>query len=65
MITDTELKLKGMEALIVALGKVQAERFINLVRREPFDYTRWQRQLWPDKSVEELSQLAMRNRQQP
>lgn len=64
MTTDTELKLKGMEALIVALGKVQAERFISLVIREPFDYTRWQRQLWPDKSVEELSQLAMRNRQQ-
>ena len=36
MITDTEIKLKGMEALIKALGEVHAERFITLVLREPF-----------------------------
>ena len=59
MITDTEIKLKGLEALINALGEVQAERFISLVLREPFDYTAWQKKLWQDKSVEQISSLAM------
>ncbi len=59
MITDTEIRSKGLEALISALGEVQAERFISLVLREPFDYTTWQKKLWQDKSVEQLSGSAM------
>jgi len=61
-ITDTEVKLKGMEALITALGEVQAEKFISLVMREPFNCTEWQRDLWNDKSVEEISKMAMEHR---
>lgn len=64
-ITDTELKLRGIEALIAALGVVQAERFVSLILREPFDYTQWQRDLWPDKSLEEISRLAMDNWNRP
>jgi hypothetical protein len=41
---------------------VQAEKFISLIQREPFDYTRWQRTLWSDKGIEEISQGAMRHR---
>jgi hypothetical protein len=59
MITDTEIKQKGIKALIAELGNVQAERFISLIIREPFDYTKWQRDLWPDESVESLSKKAM------
>jgi hypothetical protein len=62
MITDTELKIQGIETLIKALGELNAERFITLLLREPFDYTQWQRNLWPDKSIEELSQMAMQKR---
>jgi hypothetical protein len=29
---------------------------------EPFDYTEWQRALWEDKSVEEISRMAMTHR---
>ena len=63
MMTDTEIKLKGVEVLIGALGEVQAERFISLMLREPFDYTQWQRQLWPTQSIEQISHLAMQLRQ--
>jgi hypothetical protein len=63
MITDTEIKATGFRALIAALGDVQAEKFIALIQREPFDYTQWQRALWPDKSVEEISQAAMKKHQ--
>ncbi len=63
MITDTEIKLQGVEALIMALGEVQAERFISLILREPFDYTEWQQKLWPAQSIEQISQMAMAQRQ--
>jgi hypothetical protein len=59
MSTDTEVRLRGLRALVEALGTVEAERFITLILREPFDYTQWQRQLWAEKSVDELSQAAM------
>jgi len=60
-ITDNEIKSQGIEALISSLGEVQAERFISLILKEPFDYTEWQKKLWSDKSIEEISSMAMRN----
>lgn len=60
MITDTEVKIKGVRALTESLGKVEAERFIALIQREPFDYTKWQRTLWEGLSVEEISRNAKR-----
>jgi hypothetical protein len=59
MSTDTELRIRGFRALTEALGEVEAERFIALMLREPFDYTKWQKKLWLDKSVDELSKAAM------
>lgn len=61
-LTDTEIKVKGVETLITAMGELDAERFITLILREPFDYTKWQRNLWNDKSIEEISQMATKNR---
>ena len=52
MITDTEIKMIGVKALTDALGEVNAERFISLIMREPFDYTKWQGHLWDGRSVE-------------
>jgi hypothetical protein len=62
MMTDEEIKVQGLRALVAALGDVQAERFVSLMTRAPFDYTKWQASLWLDKSVEELSREAMRLR---
>jgi len=45
MMTDTELKIKGFNTLVDTLGEVDAERFITLILREPFDYTKWQKHL--------------------
>lgn len=60
MISDTEIRIRGVEALMETLGSVDAERFIALIQREPFDYTKWQRTLWKDQSVEEISRRAMK-----
>ena len=62
MITDEELKVEGLKALTEALGDVQAEKFIALIIRSPFDYTKWQRKLWVEKSIEEIRDAAMKLR---
>ena len=62
MRTDTVVKNEGVNALLKVLGKVDAERFIALMLREPFDYTEWQYGLFEDKSIEEICQRAMEYR---
>lgn len=41
MKTDTIIKQEGINALISQLGYVDAERFLVLITKEPFDYTKW------------------------
>jgi hypothetical protein len=60
MHTEMALRDEGMKILIDKLGRVEAERFISLIVREPFDYTEWQKELFNDLSVKELSRLAMK-----
>ena len=59
MITDTEIKVKGAQVLTQYLGNVEAERFIALIQRESFDYTKWRQGLDEDLSIEEISRKAM------
>ena len=65
MSTDTEVRIRGLRALVETLGPVDAERFITLILGEPFNYTQWQRPLWAEKSVDALSQAAMAMRSAP
>jgi hypothetical protein len=60
MYREMTLRNEGMKILINNLGRVEAERFISLIIREPFDYTEWQRDLFDNMSVKELSNLAMK-----
>ena len=60
--TETEIRLQGFLALTKALGMVDAERFIALIQREPFDYTQWQNKLFESSTVKELSKTAMLER---
>jgi hypothetical protein len=62
MKSDAELRIEGLRALCDALGFLEAERFVSLILREPFDYTQWQRTLWPERSVSEISEMAMESR---
>ena len=64
MLTDTEIKKKGLSVLIDNLGDVDAEKFISLIIKEPFDYTEWQSTLWNKQSVEQVSEKAMLYRKQ-
>lgn len=62
MITDTEIKVKGVEILSQYMGDVEMERFIALIQREPFDYTQWRQNLGIDETIEEISKKAMKLR---
>jgi hypothetical protein len=56
--TDTEIKIKGMEILTKNMGLVETERFISLIQREKFDYTKWQRHLFKNLTIKEISKKA-------
>ena len=58
MKTEAEIRMKGMQALISALGLVEAERFLVAVSRDKFDYTEWRRTGLPEIAIEELSAAA-------
>lgn len=59
MKVDTEIKVLGFEILTKHLGLVEAERFVSLIQRENFDYTKWRQRLFAGMSGEEISQRAM------
>lgn len=58
MKTEAEIRMKGMQALISALGLVEAERFLAAVSREKFDYTQWRKVNLPEMSIDEIAVAA-------
>jgi hypothetical protein len=52
MRSNAVLRDEGLRVLAEQLGIVEAERFIALMRREPFDYTEWRQGLYEDVSLE-------------
>lgn len=59
MLTDTELKINALKILTEHLGVIETERFIGLLQKERFDYTKWQRHLFDNLTVKEISKKAM------
>jgi hypothetical protein len=58
--TETVLMKTGMKILIERLGNIEAERFVSILLREPFDYTEWRKDnLCVGMTVEEISKEAM------
>jgi len=64
MKTDTLIRAEGMNTLINNLGLVEAERFIMLIQKETFDYTKWQETLFEEMTIDEIYNNAaeLRNR---
>ena len=55
MSTEAEIRVKGMQALIGALGLVDAERFMAANSRDRFNYTEWRRLGLPNMGLQELA----------
>lgn len=52
---------KGMRCLNSELGILDAERFVTLLLREPFDYTEWRKEnLFSDMSLDQIIDEADR-----
>jgi hypothetical protein len=58
--SETVLRLEAMNVLVEKLGLVDAERFIDFVKRDKFDYTEWQRNLWKGKTIDEINEMAIK-----
>lgn len=63
MESNTVLKDEGMRILTEQLGLVEAERFIALLRREPFDYTEWRQRLYKDVPLDQFLRDAQELRE--
>ena len=59
---DTILLDTGMNVLVEKLGLLEAERFVFLVNKEPFDYTQWRQNLFEGMTGREISAMAMEQR---
>jgi len=59
MKSDTALRCDGMRVLSETLGVVEAERFIAIILREQFDYTKWRQDLFKDVPLETFLEDAM------
>jgi hypothetical protein len=57
--SDTTIMEVGMRSLVDSLGVVDAERFITILIREPFDYTKWQRNLFNNMTIDEINAEAV------
>jgi hypothetical protein len=58
MKTDNEIINAGFQSIFSSLNRVEAERFIMLIKRDKFDYTQWQKNLWQNETVDSLSAKA-------
>ena len=58
MTSDIEIMNKGIHCLLEKLGVVETERFIAVINREKFDYTKWQKQKFDEVSMDDFYHAA-------
>ncbi|MBQ6503997.1 MAG: hypothetical protein IJI57_08820 [Flexilinea sp.] len=56
--TQNEILNDGVNWLRQKFGDVGTEMFISMIIREKFDYTRWRKQFFGDKTVSEINEEA-------
>ena len=54
VLDDSEIRVRGIEALNKALGPAAALRFLSLVHRQPTDYVEISRRLYEGQTVEDI-----------
>lgn len=58
MRTDEVIKQEGFHALKAKLNPEEIERFLVIINREKFDYTKWRKNLFENMTIEELADKA-------
>jgi hypothetical protein len=64
MTNDTVLRMEGFKALSEKLGILEAEHFITIIKREPFNYTEWRADLFKEVPLETFLKNAADFRKQ-
>jgi len=64
MKTDTILKIEVIDLLLKTFGVLETERFIASIKNNNFDYTEWHKNIWNDKSIEEIHKMGTEFEQQ-
>jgi hypothetical protein len=57
-INESELRIRGVDALNKALGPAEALRFLALFHHEPTDYVEVSKKLYENQSVEDIYKRA-------
>jgi hypothetical protein len=57
-VTDSELRVSGIEALNRALGATGALRFLGMIHRDPTDYVEVSRRIYDGQTVEAIFERA-------
>ncbi|MCL2192649.1 MAG: hypothetical protein FWB78_04545 [Treponema sp.] len=58
MRTETALKAEVMGLLLNTFGVLETERFIASIKSDNFDYTEWRKNMWQNKSIDEIHKMA-------
>jgi hypothetical protein len=58
MRSESALKVEVMKLLLNTFGVLETERFIAAVKNSNFDYTEWHKNLWKERSIEEIHKAA-------
>ena len=58
--SNAEIMDRGISCLIEKLGTVDTERFISVIIRERFDYTKWQRKKFDNIDLDTLTDAAVK-----
>jgi len=61
MLDDTEVRVRGIEALNKALGPATALRFLSLLHREPTDYVEISRRLYEGQTIDDIFERATKH----
>ena len=59
MKSEIALRTEAMDILVKKLGLVDAERFIATIKKDSFDYTEWRRDLYKDKTIDDIYNEAV------
>lgn len=57
--STAEIMDKGISCLLEQLGTVETERFISVIIREKFDYTKWRRKYFDNIEPKEFNDTAV------
>ncbi|WP_251959099.1 hypothetical protein [Nostoc commune] len=58
---DTEIRVKGINALYKSLGSAAAMRFLILLHKNPTDYVEISRTIYQDQTIDEIFTRSKQN----